>query len=74
MHKFYKKIGIPPIPDDKSCHHITGNDIQNGNHIWCNRPTHKGSMYCEYHYKKMYSSNYRAKPQNYVAPRSRLIR
>ncbi len=74
MLEFYKRLGIPPIPDDNSCHHITGDDIKNGNHTWCNGLTHDGSLYCEYHYNKVYASNYRVKPQNYVAPRSRFIR
>jgi len=78
MNDFYKRIGIPPIPDSSVCHYIHGNDIKNGNYTWCNRPVHKTngnkiSVYCEYHHKRMYVTSYKSKPQNYIAPRNRYI-
>ena len=75
MDKFYEKLGIPPIPDDKTCHYINGDDIKNGNHAWCNRPTQKNSMYCDWHHARVYvTSTYKSKPQNYTPPRSPHIR
>lgn len=75
MDEFYKRLGIPPIPDDNCCHHISGDDIKNGNHSWCGRPTHKKSMYCDFHYERAYvTSSYKSKPSNYLPPRSPYIR
>ena len=54
MAEFYKRLGIPPIPDTYHCKYIHGDDISNGNHTWCGKPVYNGSKYCKGHYKRVY--------------------
>lgn len=74
MDIFYKRLKVPPIPDKHNCHFITGDDMKNGNHVWCNRLIHNGSVYCEHHHKIVYVQSYRNKPQNYKNSYNKYIR